>query len=174
MFSCGSGHQVLHSWSYRPSSAVSRTLIRHNLWLQINISKYLWWPTDKSFWQVIVYGLQGMFDSTNCNWSTFYLLSCWERFEDDGAVSLLAVFSSRDSPNGVEEIEKWLPSFHSLVVGPGLGREDVPLKNATARETILWKRLITSVWYLSQYWYAMQKAWISFFFKDAFLSESFL
>ncbi|XP_073680619.1 ATP-dependent (S)-NAD(P)H-hydrate dehydratase-like isoform X2 [Garra rufa] len=42
----------------------------------------------------------------------------------------LIVHPVLDSPNGVQEIEKWLPSLHSLVVGPGLGREDVPLKNA--------------------------------------------
>lgn len=39
----------------------------------------------------------------------------------------------RDSPNAVEEIEKWLPRLHGLVVGPGLGREDLLLKTAKAR-----------------------------------------
>ncbi|XP_058613638.1 ATP-dependent (S)-NAD(P)H-hydrate dehydratase-like isoform X3 [Onychostoma macrolepis] len=42
----------------------------------------------------------------------------------------LIVHPVLDSPNAVEEIEKWLPSLHSLVVGPGLGRDDVTLKNA--------------------------------------------
>lgn len=45
--------------------------------------------------------------------------------------SLLCDFgTSRDSPNAVEEIEKWLPRLHSLVVGPGLGREDAILRTA--------------------------------------------
>ncbi|XP_007227995.1 ATP-dependent (S)-NAD(P)H-hydrate dehydratase isoform X3 [Astyanax mexicanus] len=42
----------------------------------------------------------------------------------------LIVHPVLDSPNAVEEIEKWLPRLHSLVVGPGLGREDVILKAA--------------------------------------------
>ncbi|XP_073701905.1 ATP-dependent (S)-NAD(P)H-hydrate dehydratase isoform X2 [Garra rufa] len=42
----------------------------------------------------------------------------------------LIVHPVLDSPNAVEEIEKWLPRLHSLVVGPGLGREDMLLKNA--------------------------------------------
>ncbi|XP_041857519.1 ATP-dependent (S)-NAD(P)H-hydrate dehydratase isoform X5 [Melanotaenia boesemani] len=46
----------------------------------------------------------------------------------------LIVHPVLDSPNAVEEIEKWLPRLHSLVVGPGLGREDVLLK--TAKEVI--------------------------------------
>ncbi|TRY89246.1 hypothetical protein DNTS_022903 [Danionella cerebrum] len=47
----------------------------------------------------------------------------------------LIVHPVLDSPNAVEEIEKWLPRLHSLVVGPGLGREEILLKNAKARET---------------------------------------
>ncbi|KAI4902588.1 hypothetical protein NFI96_033947 [Prochilodus magdalenae] len=46
----------------------------------------------------------------------------------------LIVHPVLDSPNAVEEIEKWLPRLHSLVVGPGLGRDDVILK--TAKEVI--------------------------------------
>lgn len=46
----------------------------------------------------------------------------------------LIVHPVLDSPNAVEEIEKWLPRLHSLVVGPGLGREDTLLK--TAKEVI--------------------------------------
>ncbi|XP_032385077.1 ATP-dependent (S)-NAD(P)H-hydrate dehydratase isoform X3 [Etheostoma spectabile] len=42
----------------------------------------------------------------------------------------LIVHPVLDSPNAVEEIEKWLPRLHGLVVGPGLGREDVLLKAA--------------------------------------------
>lgn len=42
----------------------------------------------------------------------------------------LIVHPVLDSPNAVEEIEKWLPRLHSVVVGPGLGREDMLLKNA--------------------------------------------
>uniref|UniRef100_A0A3B5MVJ4 ATP-dependent (S)-NAD(P)H-hydrate dehydratase n=1 Tax=Xiphophorus couchianus TaxID=32473 RepID=A0A3B5MVJ4_9TELE len=40
----------------------------------------------------------------------------------------LIVHPVLDSPNAVEEIEKWLPRLHGLVVGPGLGREDFLLK----------------------------------------------
>ncbi|XP_076015301.1 ATP-dependent (S)-NAD(P)H-hydrate dehydratase isoform X1 [Genypterus blacodes] len=46
----------------------------------------------------------------------------------------LIVHPVLDSPNAVEEIEKWLPRLHSLVVGPGLGRDDRLLK--TAKEVI--------------------------------------
>uniref|UniRef100_A0A3Q3H2W7 ATP-dependent (S)-NAD(P)H-hydrate dehydratase n=1 Tax=Kryptolebias marmoratus TaxID=37003 RepID=A0A3Q3H2W7_KRYMA len=46
----------------------------------------------------------------------------------------LIVHPVLDSPNAVEEIEKWLPRLHSLVVGPGLGREDSLLK--TTKEVI--------------------------------------
>ncbi|XP_013872973.1 ATP-dependent (S)-NAD(P)H-hydrate dehydratase isoform X3 [Austrofundulus limnaeus] len=46
----------------------------------------------------------------------------------------LIVHPVLDSPNAVEEIEKWLPRLHSLVVGPGLGREESLLK--TAKEVI--------------------------------------
>ncbi|XP_028291159.1 ATP-dependent (S)-NAD(P)H-hydrate dehydratase isoform X2 [Gouania willdenowi] len=46
----------------------------------------------------------------------------------------LIVHPVLDSPNAVEEIDKWLPRLHSLVVGPGLGREDVLLR--TAKEVI--------------------------------------
>uniref|UniRef100_A0A8D3B9Q6 ATP-dependent (S)-NAD(P)H-hydrate dehydratase n=1 Tax=Scophthalmus maximus TaxID=52904 RepID=A0A8D3B9Q6_SCOMX len=46
----------------------------------------------------------------------------------------LIVHPVLDSPNAVEEIEKWLPRLHGLVVGPGLGREDFLLK--TAKEVI--------------------------------------
>ncbi|XP_058249032.1 ATP-dependent (S)-NAD(P)H-hydrate dehydratase isoform X2 [Hemibagrus wyckioides] len=42
----------------------------------------------------------------------------------------LIVHPVLDSPNAVQEIEKWLPRLHSLVVGPGLGREDKLLNNA--------------------------------------------
>jgi len=42
----------------------------------------------------------------------------------------------------VEEIEKWLPRLHSLVVGPGLGREDMLLKNAKAREIMLYEHVL--------------------------------
>nr|XP_045233374.1 ATP-dependent (S)-NAD(P)H-hydrate dehydratase isoform X7 [Macaca fascicularis] len=36
---------------------------------------------------------------------------------------------SSDSPSAVDEVEKWLPRLHALVVGPGLGRDDVLLRN---------------------------------------------
>ncbi|XP_064359999.1 ATP-dependent (S)-NAD(P)H-hydrate dehydratase isoform X2 [Dromaius novaehollandiae] len=35
-----------------------------------------------------------------------------------------------DSPNAVHEVEKWLPRLHSVVIGPGLGRDDTLLENA--------------------------------------------
>lgn len=35
-----------------------------------------------------------------------------------------------DSPNAVHEVEKWLPRLHSVVIGPGLGRDEVLLENA--------------------------------------------
>uniref|UniRef100_A0A4W5L2J0 ATP-dependent (S)-NAD(P)H-hydrate dehydratase n=1 Tax=Hucho hucho TaxID=62062 RepID=A0A4W5L2J0_9TELE len=41
----------------------------------------------------------------------------------------LIVHPVLDSPNAVEEIEKWLPRLHCLVVGPGLGRDEMLLKN---------------------------------------------
>ncbi|KAM5312933.1 ATP-dependent (S)-NAD(P)H-hydrate dehydratase isoform 3-T3 [Glossophaga mutica] len=34
-----------------------------------------------------------------------------------------------DSPDAVQEVEKWLPRLHALVVGPGLGRDDAVLEN---------------------------------------------
>ncbi|XP_041662191.1 ATP-dependent (S)-NAD(P)H-hydrate dehydratase isoform X2 [Cheilinus undulatus] len=46
----------------------------------------------------------------------------------------LIVHPVLDSPNAVEEIEKWLPRLHGLVVGPGLGREDLLLN--TVKEVI--------------------------------------
>ncbi|KAJ3592324.1 hypothetical protein NHX12_007451 [Muraenolepis orangiensis] len=46
----------------------------------------------------------------------------------------LIVHPVLDSPNAVEELDKWLPRLHSLVVGPGLGRDEALLK--TAKEVI--------------------------------------
>ena len=40
-----------------------------------------------------------------------------------------AFFFVSDSSNAVEEVEKWLPRLHALVVGPGLGRDDLLLNN---------------------------------------------
>ncbi|XP_042313420.1 ATP-dependent (S)-NAD(P)H-hydrate dehydratase isoform X3 [Sceloporus undulatus] len=42
----------------------------------------------------------------------------------------LIVHPVLDSPDAVHEVEKWLPRLHSVVIGPGLGREDVLLENA--------------------------------------------
>ncbi|KAG7463402.1 hypothetical protein MATL_G00176140 [Megalops atlanticus] len=42
----------------------------------------------------------------------------------------LIVHPVLDSPNALEEVDKWLPRLHSVVVGPGLGRDDKLLKNA--------------------------------------------
>ncbi|KAL1773154.1 ATP-dependent (S)-NAD(P)H-hydrate dehydratase isoform X1 [Sigmodon hispidus] len=41
----------------------------------------------------------------------------------------LIVHPVLDSSDAVEEVEKWLPRLHALVVGPGLGRDDLLLKN---------------------------------------------
>ncbi|XP_073877520.1 ATP-dependent (S)-NAD(P)H-hydrate dehydratase isoform X16 [Macaca fascicularis] len=41
----------------------------------------------------------------------------------------LIVHPVLDSPSAVDEVEKWLPRLHALVVGPGLGRDDVLLRN---------------------------------------------
>lgn len=40
----------------------------------------------------------------------------------------LILFS--DSPNAVHEVDKWLPRLHSVVIGPGLGRDEALLENA--------------------------------------------
>ncbi|XP_066841661.1 ATP-dependent (S)-NAD(P)H-hydrate dehydratase isoform X4 [Anser cygnoides] len=42
----------------------------------------------------------------------------------------LIVHPVLDSPNAVYEVEKWLPRLHSVVIGPGLGRDEVLLENA--------------------------------------------
>uniref|UniRef100_A0A4W3IWZ0 ATP-dependent (S)-NAD(P)H-hydrate dehydratase n=1 Tax=Callorhinchus milii TaxID=7868 RepID=A0A4W3IWZ0_CALMI len=42
----------------------------------------------------------------------------------------LIVHPVLDSPNAVEEVEKWLPALQTIVVGPGLGRDDSLLQNA--------------------------------------------
>uniref|UniRef100_A0A8C4JDC8 ATP-dependent (S)-NAD(P)H-hydrate dehydratase n=1 Tax=Dromaius novaehollandiae TaxID=8790 RepID=A0A8C4JDC8_DRONO len=42
----------------------------------------------------------------------------------------LIVHPVLDSPNAVHEVEKWLPRLHSVVIGPGLGRDDTLLENA--------------------------------------------
>ncbi|EDM08824.1 similar to RIKEN cDNA 0710008K08 (predicted), isoform CRA_b [Rattus norvegicus] len=41
----------------------------------------------------------------------------------------LIVHPVLDSSDAVEEVEKWLPRLHALVVGPGLGRDDLLLNN---------------------------------------------
>uniref|UniRef100_A0A8C6GTG4 ATP-dependent (S)-NAD(P)H-hydrate dehydratase n=1 Tax=Mus spicilegus TaxID=10103 RepID=A0A8C6GTG4_MUSSI len=41
----------------------------------------------------------------------------------------LIVHPVLDSSNAVEEVEKWLPRLHALVVGPGLGRDELLLNN---------------------------------------------
>uniref|UniRef100_A0ABM5FZ98 ATP-dependent (S)-NAD(P)H-hydrate dehydratase n=1 Tax=Pogona vitticeps TaxID=103695 RepID=A0ABM5FZ98_9SAUR len=42
----------------------------------------------------------------------------------------LIVHPVLDRSDAVHEVEKWLPRLHSVVVGPGLGRDDVLLENA--------------------------------------------
>ncbi|KAM4796960.1 ATP-dependent (S)-NAD(P)H-hydrate dehydratase isoform 2-T2 [Rhinophrynus dorsalis] len=41
----------------------------------------------------------------------------------------LIVHPVLDHPNAVLEIEKWLPRLHTIIIGPGLGREDSILEN---------------------------------------------
>lgn len=41
---------------------------------------------------------------------------------------LMFLFS--DSPDAVREVESWLPRLHSVVIGPGLGRDDLLLEHA--------------------------------------------
>ncbi|XP_004447075.1 ATP-dependent (S)-NAD(P)H-hydrate dehydratase isoform X1 [Dasypus novemcinctus] len=41
----------------------------------------------------------------------------------------LIVHPVLDSPNAVHDVENWLPRLHTLVIGPGLGRDDVLLEN---------------------------------------------
>ncbi|KAM9674586.1 ATP-dependent (S)-NAD(P)H-hydrate dehydratase isoform 2-T2 [Dama dama] len=41
----------------------------------------------------------------------------------------LIVHPVLDSPDAVRDVEQWLPRLHALVVGPGLGRDDVLLEN---------------------------------------------
>ncbi|XP_005999446.2 ATP-dependent (S)-NAD(P)H-hydrate dehydratase isoform X1 [Latimeria chalumnae] len=42
----------------------------------------------------------------------------------------LIVHPVLDSPHAIQEVEKWLPRLHTVVVGPGLGRDDRILENA--------------------------------------------
>ncbi|XP_037656598.1 ATP-dependent (S)-NAD(P)H-hydrate dehydratase isoform X3 [Choloepus didactylus] len=41
----------------------------------------------------------------------------------------LIVHPVLDSPNAVHDVENWLPRLHTLVIGPGLGRDDALLEN---------------------------------------------
>ncbi|XP_057563364.1 ATP-dependent (S)-NAD(P)H-hydrate dehydratase isoform X2 [Hippopotamus amphibius kiboko] len=41
----------------------------------------------------------------------------------------LIVHPVLDSPDAVHDVEKWLPRLHALVIGPGLGRDEVLLGN---------------------------------------------
>ncbi|XP_039082610.1 ATP-dependent (S)-NAD(P)H-hydrate dehydratase isoform X3 [Hyaena hyaena] len=41
----------------------------------------------------------------------------------------LIVHPVLDSPSAVQDVERWLPRLHALVVGPGLGRDDLLLEN---------------------------------------------
>ncbi|KAM9320975.1 ATP-dependent (S)-NAD(P)H-hydrate dehydratase [Gastrophryne carolinensis] len=42
----------------------------------------------------------------------------------------LIVHPVLDDPNALQEIDKWLPRLHTLVIGPGLGRQDSILETA--------------------------------------------
>ncbi|XP_029460561.1 ATP-dependent (S)-NAD(P)H-hydrate dehydratase isoform X2 [Rhinatrema bivittatum] len=42
----------------------------------------------------------------------------------------LIVHPVLDIPNAVNEVEKWLPRLHTVVLGPGLGRDEVILEHA--------------------------------------------
>ncbi|KAM8922781.1 ATP-dependent (S)-NAD(P)H-hydrate dehydratase isoform 2-T2 [Lycaon pictus] len=41
----------------------------------------------------------------------------------------LIVHPVLDSPSAVHDVEEWLPRLHALVVGPGLGRDNILLEN---------------------------------------------
>ncbi|XP_045338055.1 ATP-dependent (S)-NAD(P)H-hydrate dehydratase isoform X3 [Leopardus geoffroyi] len=41
----------------------------------------------------------------------------------------LIVHPVLDSPSAVQDVETWLPRLHALVVGPGLGRDNILLEN---------------------------------------------
>lgn len=62
------------------------------------------------------------------SWTQFLRILKWSLFK------LLSFFFFKfpcsDSPNAVHEVEKWLPRLHSVVIGPGLGRDEVLLENA--------------------------------------------
>lgn len=51
--------------------------------------------------------------------------------------TILPFSFASDSSNAVEEVEKWLPRLHALVVGPGLGRDDLLLNNVRVSGTLL-------------------------------------
>ncbi|XP_068950218.1 ATP-dependent (S)-NAD(P)H-hydrate dehydratase isoform X3 [Petaurus breviceps papuanus] len=56
-------------------------------------------------------------------------LTTKKRKGQDGRIGIVGGCQD-DSPNAVQEVDKWLPRIHTLVVGPGLGRDDALLQNA--------------------------------------------
>ena len=42
--------------------------------------------------------------------------------------------ASRDMEDAVEQIKYWLPRLHSIVIGPGLGRDEQILRNVKVSE----------------------------------------
>lgn len=64
----------------------------------------------------------------SCTWNSDFENTKMKPFWTCLFFSPLILFS--DSPNAVYEVEKWLPRLHSVVIGPGLGRDEVLLENA--------------------------------------------
>nr|DBA33136.1 TPA: hypothetical protein GDO54_000866 [Pyxicephalus adspersus] len=46
------------------------------------------------------------------------------------ALKVVILTHFQDHPNALQEVEKWLPRLHTLVIGPGLGRQDSILETA--------------------------------------------
>uniref|UniRef100_A0A8C9F457 ATP-dependent NAD(P)H-hydrate dehydratase n=1 Tax=Pavo cristatus TaxID=9049 RepID=A0A8C9F457_PAVCR len=59
----------------------------------------------------------------------------------------LIVHPVLDSPNAVHEVDKWLPRLHSVVIGPGLGRDEALLENAKTSKVRLDR---DGLWLISQ------------------------
>lgn len=71
----------------------------------------------------------------------------WFQINESLEKTLVPCSFVSDSSTAVEEVEKWLPRLHVLVVGPGLGRDSLLLSNArvstlprihTGAQALLW------------------------------------
>lgn len=65
-----------------------------------------------------------------------FMVAHWEKLkslqmkDSENLPCCAPFYSLSDSPDAVHEVEKWLPRLHSVVIGPGLGRDDILLENA--------------------------------------------